>query len=98
MKDRRLFNERKLVLEIKEFKKKKIINDITQKIKEKQKDVHKEINRVYGLRHEKLRHNALTNNHLSNYIANLNFRLYSLPEVNRSIKGEELNLFHFIPK
>ena len=93
MKDRRLFNERKLVLEIKEFKKKKIINDITQKIKEKQKDVHKEINRVYGLRHEKLRHNALTNNHLSNYIANLNFRLYSLPEVNRSIKGEELNLF-----
>ena len=68
MKDKRNIIERKYLLEIKEFKKKNIIYDLTKKIEEKQKDVHKEINNVYELREEKLRHNALTNNHLSNYL------------------------------
>ena len=75
MKDKRKgINERKFLMEIKEFKKKNIIYDLTKKIEEKQKDIHKEINKVYDERLDKLRHNALTNNHLSQYIADLNFR------------------------
>ena len=93
MKDKRKdFNERKFLREIKEFKKKNIIYDLTKKIEEKQKDIHKEINKVYDERLDKLRHNALTSNHLSQYIADLNFRLYSFPEKNNDIKGNELKL------
>ena len=93
MKDKRKgINERKFLMEIKEFKKKNIIYDLTKKIEEKQKDIHKEINKVYDERLDKLRHNALTNNHLSQYIADLNFRLYSFPEKKNTIKGKELQL------
>ena len=93
MKDKKKgFNERKFLMEIKEFKKKNIIYDLTKKIEEQQKDIHKEINKVYDERLDKLRHNALTNNHLSQYIAELNFRLYSFPEKENPIKGKELQL------
>ena len=86
------FNERKFLLEIKEFKKKKVIHELTKKIENKQKDVHKEISKVYDQRLEKLRHNTLTNNHLSQYIADLNFRLYSLPEKDKSLTEDEIKL------
>ena len=89
---RKGINERKFQLEIKEFKKKIIINDLTKQIEEKQKDVRKEMSQIYDQRLEKLRHNALTNNHLSQYIADLNFRLYSLPEKDKSMQGDELKL------
>jgi hypothetical protein len=86
------FNERKFLLEIIEFKKKKVIYELTKKIENKQKDVHKEISKVYDQRLEKLRHNTLTNNHLSQYIADLNFRLYSLPEKDKSLTEDEIKL------
>ena len=86
------FNEKKFLLEIKEFKKKTVIHELTKKIEEKQKDIHKEINNVLEQRLEKLRHNALTSNHLSQYIADLNFRLYSIPDKEKLLKGDELKL------
>ena len=89
---RKGFNERKLLLEIKEFKKKIHIYDLTKKIEEKQKDVHKEIKNVSDQRLEKLRHNALTNSHLSSYIADLNFKLYSLPEKDKLVEENEIKL------
>ena len=93
MKDnKKSFNAKKILQEIKEFKKKNIIYDLTKQIEEKQKDVHKEINNVLDQRLEKLRHNALTSNHLSEYIADLNFRLYSLPEKDKPLSEEELNM------
>ena len=92
MKKRQSLSERKALLQLKEFKKKKVINESTKKMKDKQKDVHKEINSLYDLRQDKLRHNALTNNHLSHYIANLNFRLYSISDNNKSLKDDELKL------
>ena len=92
MKKRQSLSERKALLQLKEFKKKKVINESTKKMKDKQKDVHKEINNLYDLRQDKLRHNALTNNHLSHYIANLNFRLYSISDNNKSLKDDELKL------
>ena len=92
MKKRQSLSERKALLQLKEFKKKKVINESTKQMKDKQKDVHKEINNLYDLRQDKLRHNALTNNHLSHYIANLNFRLYSISDNNKSLKDDELKL------
>ena len=93
MKDKKKgFNERKFLMEIKEFKKKNIIYDLTKQIEEKQKGVHKEINKIIDERLDKLRHNALISNHLSQYIADLNFRLYSFPEKMNPIKGKELQL------
>ena len=92
MKKRQSLSERKVLLQIKEFKKKKIINESTKKIKDKQKDVHKEISSLSDLRQDKLRHDALTNNHLSQYIANLNFRLYSISSNNKSLKEDKLQL------
>ena len=92
MRKRKGFNERKFIYEIKEFKKKKHIHELTNKIHEKQKDIHNEYKTVYDLRLDKLRHNALTNNHLQQYIADLNFRLYSLPEKDKSFEGDELKL------
>ena len=93
MKKRQSLSERKALLQLKEFKKKKVINESTKKMKDKQKDVHKEINNLYDLRQDKLRLNALTNNHLSHYIANLNFRLYSISDNNKSLKDDELKKF-----
>ena len=92
MKKKKGFNQRKYILEIKEFKKKKNIHEIINKIHEKQKALHKEYNTIFDLRIDKLRHNALTNNHLQHYIADLNFRLYSLPEKDKSFEGEEIKL------
>ena len=92
MKKQKGFNQRKYILEIKEFKKKKNIHEIISKIHDKQKALHKEYNNIYDLRIDKLRHNALTNNHLQHYIADLNFRLYNLPEKDKSFEGEEVKL------
>ena len=92
MKKQKGFNQRKYILEIKEFKKKKNIHEIISKIHDKQKALHKEYNDIYDLRIDKLRHNALTNNHLQHYIADLNFRLYNLPEKDKSFEGEEVKL------
>ena len=85
-------NEKKFLMEIKEFKKKIKIQELTKKIEEKQKDIHKEHNKIYEQRLDKLRHNALTNNQLSQYIADLNFRLYSLPEKEKPLQDSELYL------
>ena len=92
MKKQKGFNQRKYILEIKEFKKKQNIHEIISKIHDKQKSLHEEYNNIYGLRIDKLRHNALTNNHLQHYIADLNFRLYSLPEKDKSFEGKEVKL------
>ena len=85
-------NEKKFLMEVKEFKKKIKIQELTKKIEEKQKDIHKEHNKIYEQRLDKLRHNALTNNQLSQYIADLNFRLYSLPEKEKPLQDSELYL------
>ena len=71
MKKQKGFNQRKFIMEIKEFKKKKNIHKIICKMHEKQKEIHKEYNNIFDLRADKLRHNALTNNHLQHYIADL---------------------------
>ena len=92
MKKQKGFNQRKYILEIKEFKKKKDINEIINKIHDKQKSLNNEYNTIFEHRLDKLRHNALTNNHLQHYIADLNFRLYSLPKRDESFKGDELKL------
>ena len=92
MKKQKGFNQRKYILEIKEFKKKKDIHEIINKIHDKQKALHIEYNTIFEHRLDKLRHNALTNNHLQHYIADLNFRLYSLPKRDESFEGEELKL------
>ena len=92
MKKQKGFNQRKYILEIKEFKKKQNIHEIISKIHDKQKSLHEEYNNIFGLRIDKLRHNALTNNHLQHYIADLNFRLYSLSEKDKSFEGKEVKL------
>ena len=92
MKKQKGFNQRKHILEIKEFKKKKNIHELINKIHDKQKALHQEYNTIYDLRVDKLRHNALTNNHLQHYIADLNFRLYSLPGKDKPFQGQEFKL------
>ena len=48
------FNQRKYILEIKEFRKKKNIHEIINKIHEKQKALHNEYNPFFDLRLDKL--------------------------------------------
>jgi len=92
MKKRKGFNERRYILEYKEFKRKKTVYDMIKKIHEKQKSINNEYDTIFSQRYEKLRHNASTNHHLQSYIANLNFRLYKLPEKDKSFKGEDLKI------
>ena len=92
MKKRKGFNERRYILEYKEFKRKKSVYDMIKKIHEKQKSINNEYDSIFSQRYEKLRHNASTNHHLQSYIANLNFRLYKLPEKDKSFQGEDLKI------
>ena len=92
MKKRKGFNERRYILEYKEFKRKKSVYDIIKKIHEKQKSINNEYDTIFNQRYEKLRHNASTNHHLQSYIANLNFRLYKLPEKGKSFQEEVLKI------
>ena len=92
MKKRETLSERKAILQMKEFKKKKVIHEIIKKNKDKSKDLHNDISNLYDLRIDKLRHSLLTNNHLSQYIADLNFRLYSISESQKKLKDEDLKL------
>ena len=92
MKNRKGFNERRYILEYKEFKRKKSVYEVIKKIHEKQKSINKEYDAIFSQRYEKLRHNASTNHHLQSYIANLNFRLYKLPEKDKSFQGEDLKI------
>ena len=92
MRKRKGFNERKYILQYKEFKKKNEVYEITKKINKKRRKINNEYNTIYDLRYEKLKHNASTNQHLQSYIADLNFRLYSLQEKGKIYEPDELKI------